>query len=262
MLDNERVQRWTGDPGTDAYLAELVVTARRELGEAFVGAYLANSGARADYIPGRSDLDVETIVEASMRQDAKRRLADALRHGALPCPAPRLELVVYRREVAASAGPRPAFEINLNTGPAIADHVSYDPEEEPPHWFVLDLAAAADAALALAGPDPSTIFGPVSRPVVLDALKASDAWHTAHDTVAPNRVLNACRAWCYVTTGRWESKTAAANWAIAEGGDEALIRQALAARLGRDEPMDAGAVGRFALSVAALVERAEREGED
>jgi hypothetical protein len=110
--------------------------------------------------------------------------------------------------------------------------VTFDPADEPRHWFVLDLAAAADGALAIHGPPPATIFGPVPRPVVLDALRASRAWHSEHDAAAPNRVLNDCRAWLFAAEDRWSTKAEAGAWAIAAGGDAELIGRALALRAG------------------------------
>jgi Domain of unknown function (DUF4111) len=244
----------TGDPAADRYLADLVAIADRILGDSLVGVYAVNSAARGNYLPGRSDLDVAVVVTASLDLTTKHRLADALRHRSLLCPAPRLELVVYRRAVAAAPGATPAFELNLNTGPAIADHLTTDPADEPAHWFVLDLAAASEAALALVGPLPDEVFGPVPRPVALDALLASRAWHAAHDDVAPNRVLNDCRAWRYVVESRWSTKAEAAEWAIGAGGDAELIGQALALRAGnRADPLDADRVRRFSERVGAAL---------
>ena len=250
----------TGDPAADRYLADLAATADQVLRRRLVGAYAINSVARGNYLPGRSDLDVALIVIHALELDMKLRLADALRHASLSCPAPRLELVVYRRDVVASPGAAPAFELNLNSGPAIADHLTTDPAVEPPHWFVLDLAAAADAAAVIVGPSPSAVFGPVPRQVALDALRASRAWHAEHDVGAPNRVLNDCRAWLYAVEGRWSTKAEAAAWAIAAGGDDALIRHAAELRTGeRDAPLDPERVRRFADRVGAVLAAALAE---
>jgi hypothetical protein len=222
----------TGDADADRYLADLADRAAAVLADRLVGVYVVNSAARGNYLPGRSDLDVAVVVTDVLDAATKHQLADALRHGSLSCPAPRLELVVYRRAVVADPGAAPAFELNLNTGPAITDHLTTDPADEPAHWFVLDLAAAADVALAIHGRPPATIFGPALRPGVLDALRASRRWHAQHDVAAPNRVLNDCRAWLFAVEGRWSTKEEAARWAIGAGGDAELIGQALSARAG------------------------------
>jgi hypothetical protein len=245
----------TGDPAADAYLAALGARARELLRDALVGAYLLNSGARGDYRPGRSDLDVALVVVDALDDERKTAVADAFRHRTLPCPAPRLELVAYRGAVARDPGWRPAFELNLNTGSAIDDHIALDPAEEPWFWFVLDLGAAADAALAIEGAPPDGVFGAPPHGAVLAALRASLAWHAEHDVVAPNRVLNACRAWCWVVTGGWRSKTAAAHWAIGAGGDRSVIEHAAALRAGsRTDPLDPDRVRALSRRVAELVE--------
>lgn len=244
----------TGDPAADHYLRDLVAASGTVLGDRLVGVYAINSVARENYLPGRSDLDVAVIVDAALADPMKRRMADALRHPRLPCPAPRLELVVYRREVVADPGARPAFELNLNTGPAIADHLATDPADEPRHWFVLDLAAAAEVAHVLAGPPATEIFGPVPRPVALAALRASRAWHAEHDSAAPNRVLNDCRAWLFVTEDRWSTKAEAAGWAIDVGGDANLITRALALRSGEATGvLDSERVHAFADHVSMVI---------
>ena len=239
-----------GDPAADRYLDELVAACRDVLGSRLVGSWLVNSGAQDDYLPGRSDLDVTVGVADALDATTRRLVADRLRHDSLPCPAPRLEVVVYRREVLAAPGDRPAFELNVNTGPAIADHVTFDVADEPAHWFVIDLAAAGEASRTLAGPPLRELLGPIDDAVVIRALRASAAWHAVHDATAPNRVLNACRAWRWLETRRWSSKTAAAEWAIAEGGDEELIRLAAARRRGQtDGPLPADRVAAFAAAV-------------
>jgi hypothetical protein len=251
------MHRWSGHAATDAYLQQLVDRIGAVVGAGLVGAYLVNSGARDDYLPGRSDLDVAVIVTDALDAALKHRLADRLWHRSLPCPAPRLELVVYRREVVAAPGDRPAFELNLNTGPAIPDHLSVDPGDEPAHWFVLDLAAASETVRTLLGPDGATVFGRVPAAAVIGALRASQAWHARHDTAAPNRVLNDCRAWRWLVTGRWSSKSEAAAWAMATGGDRSLIEHALALRSGaRTDPLAPREVAGFADRIGREIARA------
>jgi hypothetical protein len=251
------MHRWVNHAATDAYLQQLVERIGDVVGDNLIGLYLVNSAARDDYLPGRSDLDVAVIVNEGLDPGSKRRLAERLWHRSLPCPAPRLELVVYRRAVVASPGDRPMFELNLNTGPAIDDHLALDPGADPPHWFVLDLAAASETVRTLVGPDGATVFGPVPDAAVLDALRASQAWHARHDAAAPNRVLNDCLAWCWLSTGHWSSKSEAAAWAMTAGGDRSLIEHALALRSGtRTDPLPPEEVAGFADRIGREIDRA------
>ena len=243
------------DPASDAYLDELMSRLRAVLGHRLVGAWLANSAARGDYLPGRSDLDVAVGVADRLDERMKRRLADELRHGSVPCPAPRLELVVYRGEVLRAPGPTPDWELNLNTGPAIDDHIGLHPSAEPAHWFVLDLAMARERSVALLGPPLDELVEPIPDSTVIGALRASTAWHAAHEAEAPNRVLNACRAWFWLEKRQWASKSEAAGWAITAGGDAELI--ALAAAHRRGERAGALAAERVAAFSGAVARRLE-----
>jgi aminoglycoside adenylyltransferase-like protein len=246
----------TGDAAADRYLTRLAEVVGVILGPELVGVYVANSGARGDYLPGRSDLDVAVVVSDGVAPETISRFADAVRHRSLACPASRLELVVYRRSVAAHPGPRPSFVLNLNTGPCIGDHVGLDPAAEPFHWFVLDLAAAADRAVPVVGPSPARIFGSPPAVAVREALSASAAWHAQHDAASPNRVLNACRAWRWSATGGWSTKSEAAAWAIARGADPALVRHALELRSGeRTDPLDPAEIRQFASRVEREISR-------
>jgi len=248
-----------GDPSVEHYLRRLVGRLRSILGDGLLGVWLVNSAARDDYLPGRSDLDVTVGIADALDAAVKRRLADALRHAALPCPAPRLELVVYRRAVLADPGARPGFEVNLNTGPAIVDHVTFDVAEEPPHWFVLDLAGARQRSRTIAGPPLEQLLGPIDDGVVIEALRASQAWHAAHDADAPNRVLNACRAWRWLDERRWSSKSEAAAWAIRRGADPRPIELALARRRGdADEPLPPRSVATLLAEVDERLRSATR----
>lgn len=250
-----------GDPAADRYLGDLVRCASAVLGQRLIGAWLINSGARGDYLPARSDLDLTMGVTDELPSATKRSLVAAVRHAALPCPAPRLELVVYRREVLAEPGPNPSFEVNLETGPAIEDHVTFDPADDPAHWFVLDLSAARECSRSVVGPPLDDLLGPIPDTVVVEALRASAEWHGVHDADAPNRVLNACRAWRWLETGRWASKTQAGEWAIAAGGDVELIRSALARRRGETERrLPAARVAAFGARIDRLL--AEPAGRD
>src|SRR5262245_66685819 len=89
------------DGGVDvaAYLAELVDRVRRAAGAGLVGVYAGGSYALGAYAPGRSDLDVAVVVRDAASRALQDELVDTLRHEALPCPARRLQLVVYREAV-------------------------------------------------------------------------------------------------------------------------------------------------------------------
>jgi hypothetical protein len=153
--------------------------------------YLLGSAALGAYEHGRSDVDVVAVTQRSLSMDERRALAAAAE--AIPCPARKLELVVYPR------GSRD-WEINLNTG----EHVSFDVREEPAFWFVLDRAIAEQHARALTGPPWAELFQPESREAIeaaLDQAIAFDGWDDPRDAG-----LATARARIWRETGRWVSK--------------------------------------------------------
>jgi len=171
-----------------AYLDELAdaLTACAELD----ALYVLGSAALGGYEHGRSDVDVVAVTSRSLDLEERRALTAAAE--AVPCPARKLELVVYPRG-------EDVWEINLNTG----EHVSYDPADELPFWFVVDRAIAEQHAVALIGPPWSEIFAPVARADLLDALEQS------LEIVGPDGMA---RTWAWLDTGVWLSKPAAESW--------------------------------------------------
>jgi predicted nucleotidyltransferase len=161
--------------------------------------YLLGSAAAGGYEQGRSDVDVVAVTERSLAEDERRALARAAE--SLPCPARKLELVVYRLG-------SDRHEINLNTG----EKISFDPDDDPAFWFVLDRAIAEQHAVVLHGPAWSEVFEPVPREDVLAALEEALDWHERQEPIGRSSVLNACRAWMWLETGEWGSKPEAAAW--------------------------------------------------
>jgi predicted nucleotidyltransferase len=180
-----------------SYLDELVQRLTRVAD--LDAAYLIGSGASGDYEPGRSDVDVVAVTARSLGEDERRALAEAAE--SLPCPARKLELVVYPRG-------SDRHEINLNTG----EKVSFDADEDPAFWFVLDRAIADEHAVALVGPPWRESFEPVSREAVLTALGEALDWQEREEPIGRSSVLNACRAWMWLERGDWGSKPEAAAW--------------------------------------------------
>jgi predicted nucleotidyltransferase len=152
--------------------------------------YLLGSAALGAYVQGESDVDVVAVTSRSLALEERRALADAAE--AIPCPARKLELVVYPRG-------SEQWEINLNTGEA----VWFDIAEVPAFWFVIDRAIAEQHALPLLGPPWSETFDPVPREALLEAVDQS---------LEIIGALNMARTWAWLETGEWISKPAAEAW--------------------------------------------------
>jgi Domain of unknown function (DUF4111)/Nucleotidyltransferase domain len=177
---------------------------------------LIGSAALGDYVAGVSDLDVAVVSPGPV--DDPRALVAPILHRELPCPARKLELVVYRADQAGTPTRNLAFEVDLNTGPD-GDRVLTELSGAPGHWYLIDLAIAHEHGVSLAGPPAGEVIGRPPRDDVLDALLAGMRWALEAEPDSPNTVLNALRGRRFVATGAWVSKRAALEWAEAHGLD-------------------------------------------
>jgi hypothetical protein len=217
------------------------------------GVVLIGSAALGDYAPGASDLDV--VVVAPGPVEDPEAFAGPLRHSEVPCPARKLELVVYRAEQAAAPSSELEFELDLNTGPA-DDRLLTDLGGEPAHWYLIDLAIGREHGAALAGPPPRELIGEPPRADVLDALAAGIRWAVETEPDSPNTVLNASRAARFALTGEWSSKAEAGEWAAQTATDGRLAHDAAAARRGEARELRADRVELFVQEALAAVEGA------
>jgi hypothetical protein len=237
----------------EQYLHEIADRLRAALGEDLLAVYLIGSGALGDWVPERSDIDVMAVCAGPLAAAQRDRVVEPLLHRALPCPARGLELVVYNRDAISVPRRGLGFELNLNTGSGIPDHVSLDPGAGPAHWFLLDVAAARLHGRAILGPEPAALIGAVPDPDLRAALIDSLQWHREHEATSANAVLNACRSWRYAAEGTWSSKLEAGRWALDRGADAVLVRDALASHAGAPAELDSAAVATFLAEVAAAL---------
>ncbi|KXJ86551.1 hypothetical protein Micbo1qcDRAFT_152858 [Microdochium bolleyi] len=214
-----------------AYLAEITTRLASCLEPHLIGIYLFGSASNDGYEPGRSDLDVQAVVRQPLTPDEKQAVVERLTHSALPCPARKLEFVVYAQSSVRPASRHPSFEINLNTGPyESADHVTLDPAGEASHWFLLDIAMGRGSGHALYGPPATEVFAPIPRVWALEAIADSLKWHRENELSSANSVLNACRGWMYIVTDKFGSKLAGAEWAQQRQECPGVVEKAIEAR--------------------------------
>ena len=218
----------------DAYLGEL--RRRAEATAESVGVYAGGSYALGGYEHGRSDLDVAVVTPGPVAPAVKERLVDLLRHESLPCPARGLELVVYSLPAAAAVDVAPAFELNLNSGAGMDFRLDRAPDPAEGHWFAIDRAILRRHGVALSGPAPDLVFGPIPRRSLLAVLADSLRWHAMEGASPEEAVLNACRALRFALTDEWSSKASAGVWALDHVADRGIVRAALAARSGGETP--------------------------
>jgi predicted nucleotidyltransferase len=176
----------------ESYLEELVrrLSAAAELD----AVYLFGSAAQGSYEHGQSDVDVIAVTPRPPSRAEKEAFAAAAE--SLPCPARKLELVVYARGVERHA-------LNVNTG----EFVHFDPDDDPAFWFVLDRSIAEQHSIPLLGPPWEEIFEPVRRDVILAALDEAEAFDGWDDPQGADLARVRGQAWR--ETGEWLSKAEA-----------------------------------------------------
>jgi predicted enzyme related to lactoylglutathione lyase len=199
----------------DDYLGRLAAALGEVLGPRLAGAYAVGSVALGAYRPGESDIDVLALTSESLPVADRRAVARACSHEALPCPGRKLELVVMPSEVARAAEVPVRWELNLNTGEGLDDHVGLDFAAEPGFWFVLDLALAHEHAVALVGPPGPEAIGAPDAARVGEAQAEAVAWYARNE---PGReaFVAAARAWLWRETGRFAAKAEALRWAAGD----------------------------------------------
>lgn len=230
------------------HLDRLAGRLRELLGEQLVAVWAGGSLALDDVRP-TSDLDAAIVVDRPLTAEERRGAVDALLAAAAAVPARGLEAVVYAREDL--AGPeRGAHQVNVDGGPGMTTHVGA-PGDDPAFWFIIDLAILRSVGRAITGPDPRELIAEVPEDAIRGALRRSLTWHREHGERL-DQVLNACRAWHHLATGRWVSKTRAAAWVIerTDGDLRAAVEAAAARRADPDLP---GPSARGARRVSAHV---------
>lgn len=245
------------DSGTAAYADGLAQHVAYELDHDLVGVYLFGSAALNDYRPPHSDLDIAVVAARGLTGEEKERLAERLDHRNLPCPARKLELVVYQRGPLSRGDV--SFELDLNTGPGLQEWRG-DPSGSPSHWFVLDVAIGREHGQALVGPPAATVFPKQEEARILEAIRESLDWHSGHAGETGNAgatptdtVLNACRAWRFIENGEWAAKSRAGWWAAARSEHPDAVLLALARRGGRGPGPEIAPAREFASEVRRRV---------
>jgi hypothetical protein len=180
------------------YLAQLVAALEAALGTATRAVYLTGSAAVGAYRPGASDVDVLVVADPADRPRLDAVMARCS-HEVLPCPAKKLELVVYEPVALAAPGARPQWSLNFDTGAGVRQ-VDFDPATQPAHWFVLDLAFARRHAVALIGPPAAEVIGDPGDAAVSTAFADMVEWYEANEPGEAAALAVRARHWAATRT--------------------------------------------------------------
>ena len=229
--DEQHAAKDAGVERERAYLDELVARLRPVLGDALVGVYAGGSFALGGYEAGRSDLDVAVVVREPLDDEVAERIVDAVRHGSLPVPARKLELVIYTQAAARSTSTEPAFELNLNTGENEPFRADLTPQPGEGHWFAIDRSVLGRNGVSVYGPPANEVFAEPSQTELLPLLALVLRWYLREEPESKDGLLNAGRSLRFAREGVWSPKPELKTWAadaVSEAGsNEAVLRQAI-----------------------------------
>lgn len=206
-----------------AYLRALTDTIQATLVLHLKAVYLFGSASYGAYQPGTSDLDLSIVITSPLPITSYQSLASAICHAALPCPAKKLELVLYTCETVRNLTRFPKFEMNFNTGMGMDDHLVFDSSKEAGHWFLLDLTVGRQSGVPLLGPSAHAVIGEIKQEWVVDALSEGLEWWSENASSSPDAILNGCRGWRWIETGLWGSKLDGAKWVLEKRKEPEVI---------------------------------------
>jgi hypothetical protein len=207
-------------PAINSVLSEWVEGVKRLLGRKLVGLYLSGSLAYGDFVPERSDIDLQAVVQIPLTQDELRSAEQLHKDIERKCPewANRIECsyvpLELMRELRPPATPRPWWGFGTFYAEAPAGN----------EW-IINHYLLSKHGIRLAGPDFNDLIPPIEIDHVRRASardlfqewvpKIDDAEWLSNSHYQSYLVLNLCRILHTVVHGEPGSKKVAGDWAKA-----------------------------------------------
>jgi hypothetical protein len=205
-------------PSINAVLREWVEGVKTQLGNKIVGLYLSGSLAYGDFVPERSDIDLQAVVQSPLTEDELRSVEQLHREIERRCPqwANRIECsyvpLELMRELTPPATPRPWWGFGTFYAEAPAGN----------EW-IINHYLLSKHGIALEGPEFKELIPPIDIDSVRRASardlfqewipKISDAAWLSNSHYQSYLVLNLCRILRTVIHGEPGSKKVAGEWA-------------------------------------------------
>lgn len=207
-------------PAINAMLTDWVEALKHLLGKKIVGLYLSGSLAYGDFVPERSDIDLQAVVRSALTEDELRSVEQLHLEIERRCPqwAGRMECsyvpLKLMRELTAPAAPRPWWGFGTLYAEAPAGN----------EWIINHYLLSRHG-IALEGPDfnqlvPAITVQDVRQASARDLFqewmpKIDDGAWLSNSHCQSYLVLNLCRILHTVIHGELGSKKVAAQWAKA-----------------------------------------------
>ena len=232
-----------------SYLEDLVRSVRSILRDGVNAMAVGGSIGFDDFHPDMSDVDVALFLRDAPTAAQLSTLSLHLDHRELPCPGKGLDLMAFDRESVAATPPLPQAVFGFVTGATWRTELS---GAEKCADLLVDLFVLRHHGRSVFGPNPEQIIGSIDKSALRSLVADVVTWHRTrihdpfHDPTGAFAVLNACRAWRFLSEGIMGSKTAGGEWAMARRERMPVIEGALALRFGEGiERLDQGQVLKF-----------------
>jgi predicted nucleotidyltransferase len=216
-MDTEKIRKLTPYQDINSLLADWTEKAKNILGENVVGLYLSGSLSYGDFVPERSDIDLQAVIRRPLNEPELKSIEQLHRglderypawKGRLECSYVPLELM---QEVLPPKTPRPWWGFDTLYAEAGAGN-----EWIINHYFL------SKHSVALDGPDFTTLIPPIDMREVRKASardlfkewepKINDSEWLANPHYQSYLVLNLCRILHTVIGNGPASKKVAAEW--------------------------------------------------
>jgi predicted nucleotidyltransferase len=196
---------------------------------ALAAVILHGSLVLGDFVPSRSDVDLLVVAGEELTDDQRAALVAAMPDSAW------VDLRVVTRTVASSPTPAPPLDtsVTLQAGRAPLLEAQNPGERD----LVVEFATCRTHGRSLRGAEPGAVLGAVPDEWVLDVGEAQLADWQRLEFSPPHAelmVFTACRVWRFAEERCHCSKTAAAEWALAQEPSLHVVRAALRRR--HDDP--------------------------
>jgi Domain of unknown function (DUF4111)/Nucleotidyltransferase domain len=250
----------TAYPAINTMLKEWAEGLNRLLGKKIVGLYLSGSLAYGDFVPDRSDIDLEAVVRNPLTEDELRSVEQLHRRLERGCPewANRIECsyvpLELMHELKPPATPRPWWGFGTLYAAAPAGN----------EWIINHYLLSRHG-IALEGPDFNELISPIDIHLVRQASardlfqewvpKIDDSTWLSNSHHQSYLVLNLCRILHTAIHGQPGSKRVAGEWAKATYPEwKNLIEEAERWRYGEEMKRHADAVAFLLFAVERVNE--------
>ncbi len=238
------------DEASSSYAQSVQDVLSAELGDELMAVYLYGSALSEEFLPGRSDLDLVTVIRTWLSVSSARSVIERLRAVPRPKTLKGLDLWLVPLVVVQSPRPSPGYQARMLTS---VDAVHHDCGRQGDPRLAMLLAICRHHGAALAGPAPDRLISPVPREAILGGMLVD------LDSKAPTHylVLNACRDLHFLTENRMCSKLEGAAWARPRVDDPELVDLAVNEHVhGDGRVIDSARVEAFVAPIAARLRAA------